>query len=96
MSGLSERRLTCWRCQKEVDPQCGAYWFLLLAPRGRVHFPAAPSRHLGYPEPTEARAILCAFCGRELREYLESGGYAPGEAYERNGQSDRKVVSRAG
>lgn len=35
------------------------------------------------PEPTTADSVLCAYCGRELREFLESGGYAPGPAYEK-------------
>jgi ribosomal protein S27E len=77
------RELKCYRCGHVVDSACGGYWFLLLAPRGRVHFPAAPSRKLNLPEPTTAEAVLCAFCGRQLREALEEGGFAPGEAYER-------------
>jgi hypothetical protein len=85
LRGNEGPELRCWRCGKSVWPRCGGYWFLLLAPRGRVVFPVAPSRGLCIPEPTQARAILCAFCGRELREYLESGAYAPGEAYERSG-----------
>lgn len=91
----AERELKCFRCQKVVDSACGGYWFLLLAPRGRVKFPAAPSRDLGLPQPTIAESVLCAFCGRQLREYLESGAYAPGEAYERKRQGSRTVVSGA-
>lgn len=82
------RNLNCYRCGKMVDSACGGYWFLLLSPRGRVKFPAAPSRKLDVAEPTSAESVLCAFCGRELREYLESGGYAPGEAYERSRKSN--------
>lgn len=66
--------MVCWRCSKHVDPRCGYYWFLMLVPRGRCQF----------PEVTEARAVLCGFCGRELREYLEAGCYAPGTAYRRH------------
>ena len=87
------RELKCWRCKKIVDSACGGYWFLLLAPRGRVKFPAAPSRGLNLPEPATAESVLCAFCGRELREYLESGAYAPGEAYERKRTTKRDRVS---
>jgi hypothetical protein len=86
------RELKCFRCQKVVDSACGGYWFLLLAPRGRVHFPAAPSRKLDMSEPSIAESVLCAFCGRQLREYLEEGAYAPGEAYERIGKSNRPGV----
>lgn len=90
------RNLKCHRCGKDVDSACGGYWFLLLAPRGRVVFPAAPSRRLDVPVPTPAESVLCAFCGRELREYLEEGGYAPGESYERSGQGSRSGVSGPG
>jgi len=86
------RELECFRCGKVVDSACGGYWYLLLAPRGRVKFPAAPSRGLDMPEPTTADSVLCAFCGRELREFLEGSGYAPGESYERSGQGDRARV----
>jgi len=95
LRGNEGPELTCSRCGKTVWPRCGGYWFLLLAPRGRVEFPAAPSRALYKPKPTEARAVLCAFCGRQLREYLEEGAYAPGEAYERVGASYRAGVSGA-
>lgn len=87
------RELKCHRCGHVVDSACGGYWFLLLAPRGRVRFPAAPSRKLNLPESTTAEAVLCAFCGRQLREALEEGGFAPGEAYERVTAPKRACVS---
>jgi len=93
--GDERRELKCERCKKTVDSACGGYWFLLLVPRGRVHFPAAPSRGLDLPEPTTAESVLCSFCGRQLREVLEEGGFAPGEAYERVGQGSRSRVSGA-
>jgi uncharacterized membrane protein YgcG len=93
LKGNEGPSLTCFRCGKTVWPRCGAYWFLLLAPRGRVVFPAAPSRALFKPKPTEARAVLCAFCGRQLRELVEEGAFAPGEAYERVGSGGRSGVS---
>lgn len=80
------RELQCWRCQVTIDTACGGYWFLLLAPRGRVRFPGVRA----------AESVLCSSCGRSLREYLESGAYAPGEAYERVRAKKRASVSRGG
>ena len=69
---LDQRRvLKCYQCKVEVDTRCGGYWFLLMAPRGRVRFPGAQA----------AESVLCSGCGRRLRELLESGCYAPGPAY---------------
>jgi len=75
LKGNEGPELVCARCGVSIWPRCGAYWFLLLTPRGRCRFPAV----------TEGRAVLCSACGRALREYLESNAYTRGAAYERLG-----------
>ena len=64
--------LKCQGCGVEIWPRCGGYWFLLLAPRGRVRFPGAQA----------AQAVLCSGCGRRFRESIELAGIACGESYE--------------
>lgn len=78
------RELTCFRCRAAVDTRVVGYWFLLLAPRGRCGH---------YAGVTQARAVLCAGCGRDLREWIESNAFAPGEAYERAREGLRSGVS---
>jgi len=75
--------LRCAGCRVDIWPRCGGYWFLLLAPRGRVRFPGAAA----------AQAVLCSGCGRRFRESIELAGIACGESYERTGKSDRASVS---
>jgi len=85
LKGNEGPSMACCRCGREVWPRVGGYWFLLLSPRGRCRFPGAQ----------EARAVLCSFCGRGLREQIEEGAYAPGSAYEQKAQSGRPRL-RAG
>jgi hypothetical protein len=75
LKGNEGSELVCAGCGLSVYPRCGGYWFLLLAPRGRVRFPGARA----------AEAVLCSHCGRRVREAIESQGVACGEAYERVG-----------
>jgi len=71
LAGNTGPSLVCQRCQAVVFPRVGGYWFLLLSPRGRCRFPGA----------TEARAVLCSSCGRQLREVLEAEAFTKGAAY---------------
>jgi len=57
-------KLTCSGCGRDVWPRVGSYWFLLLAERGRCHFPGVRG----------LQAVLCGPCGRRIRELLESNG----------------------
>jgi DNA-directed RNA polymerase subunit RPC12/RpoP len=83
LKGNEGPALTCAGCGKQVWPRIGGYWFLLLAPRGRVRFPGAAA----------AQAVLCSGCGRRVREAIELQGVACGESYERSGKGDRAGVS---
>ena len=76
LRGNEGPEMVCSRCTRHFWPRCGAYWFLLLAPRGRCRFPHA----------TRGRAVLCSECGRELREYLEANAYTPDPAYDNVGE----------
>ncbi len=60
-------RVVCSFCGNLVVPRVGAYWFLLLSPRGRCRFPGVE----------ELRVVLCGPCGRRCRELLESNGFDP-------------------
>ena len=62
--------LVCKGCGVTIWPRVGGYWYLLLAPRGRVRFPGAQA----------AEVCLCSGCGRRAREALESAGIG-GSAY---------------
>ena len=56
--------MRCRGCGKDVWPRVGGYWFLLLIPRGRCRFPGVE----------ELKVVLCSFCGRRVREAMESVG----------------------
>lgn len=75
LKGKEGPELQCSGCGVSVWPRVGGYWFLLLAPRGRVRFPGAVA----------AQAVLCSGCGRRMRETIELMGINCGEAYEREG-----------
>jgi len=85
LKGNEGPSMVCFRCSRVFWPRVGSYWFLLLSPRGRCHFPGAQ----------EARAVLCGPCGRVLREAIESNGFAPGEAVV-NGTRRRRESDREG
>jgi hypothetical protein len=72
LKGREGAEMVCARCTRHFWPRVGAYWFLLLAPRGRCRFPHA----------TEGRSVLCLECGRVLREYLEANAYTEDAAYD--------------
>jgi hypothetical protein len=74
LKGNEGPSLICAGCGVELWPRVGGYWFLLLAPRGRVRFPGARA----------AEAVLCSGCGRFFRELIEAQGIACGEAYEKS------------
>lgn len=82
LRGNEGPELKCAGCGVIVFPRCGGYWYLKLARRGRVVFPAAPSSRFGMPEPTEVQAVLCSGCGRRVREAIELQVVACGPAYE--------------
>jgi hypothetical protein len=84
LKGNEGPELVCSGCGRSVWPRVGGYWFLLLAPRGRVRFPGAAA----------AQAVLCSGCGRRARECLELNGFNCGEAYERTGKGNGAGVSR--
>lgn len=75
-------KLVCSGCGKDVWPRVGGYWFLLLAPRGRVRFPGAVG----------AEVVLCSGCGRRVREALEGMGVT-GPAYRPRAASSRGFVT---
>jgi hypothetical protein len=77
LDGNEGPELVCAGCGVHVWPRVGGYWFLLLAPRGRVRFPGAAA----------AQAVLCSGCGRRVREAIELNGINCGEAYERKNTS---------
>lgn len=79
LKGNEGPEMVCWRCSRHLWPRVGGYWFLLLSPRGRCRFPGAAA----------AEAVLCLHCGRELREMIEAGAFAPGASYERVHESGR-------
>ena len=85
LKGNEGPEMRCQRCGNSIWPRCGAYWFLVLGPRGRCKFPGV----------TEARGIFCSACGRVLREYLESSGFT-GEAYESERSCDGARVPVGG
>ena len=64
------RKLVCAGCGVDIWPRVGGYWFLLLAPRGRVRFPGVVGTEV----------VLCSGCGRRIRELLEANGVG-GPAY---------------
>ena len=70
LAGNAGPSLVCGGCGVKIWPRVGGYWFLLLAPRGRVRFPGAVA----------GEAVLCSGCGRRAREALESAGIG-GPAY---------------
>ena len=76
LKGNEGPEMVCERCTKHFWPRVGAYWFLLLSPRGRCRFPHA----------TEGRAVLCLDCGRWLREQLEAWGFTIEPAYDNAGK----------
>jgi len=71
LKGNEGPSLKCASCGVQIWPRVGGYWFLLLAPRGRVRFPGARA----------CEVVLCSGCGRRAREALESAGVGGGPAY---------------
>jgi len=81
LKGNEGPEMVCAGCGVHLWPRCGGYWFLLLAPRGRVRCPGAEA----------AQAVLCSGCGRRFRELIELQGFSCGESYVRPAN---KVASR--
>lgn len=87
LDGNDGPEMVCARCSRHFWPRVGAYWFLLLAPRGRCRFPHA----------TEGKSVLCLECGRWLREQLESWGCTLAPAYDNAGKDWKgKLYDRHG
>jgi hypothetical protein len=78
--------MVCSFCGVHVWPRVGAYWFLLLTPRGRCRFPGTP----------ELRLVLCSGCGRRARELLIVNGYGLEVELDTAGKSDSAGVSGPG
>ena len=72
LKGNEGPEMVCERCTRHFWPRCGAYWFLLLSPRGRCRM----------PHTNEGRVVLCLGCGLELREWLEANAFTRLPAYE--------------
>jgi len=82
LKGNEGPALKCGGCGVSVWPRIGGYFYLLLAPRGRVRFPGV----------TAAEAVLCSGCGRRAREALESAGIG-GPAYRPAGSRAREFMT---
>lgn len=82
LSGNEGPSLVCAGCGVNVWPRVGGYWYLLLAPRGRVRFPGARA----------CDAVLCSGCGRRAREALESSGIG-GPAYRVSGSQAKRFMT---
>lgn len=74
--------LVCSGCGIDIWPRVGGYWYLLLAPRGRVRFPGAQA----------AQACLCSGCGRRAREALEASGIG-GPSYRPAGTEAKRFMT---
>ena len=82
LKGNAGPSLVCGGCGVTIWPRVGGYWYLLLAPRGRVRFPGAQP----------ADVVLCSGCGRRAREALESAGIG-GAAYRVPGPAARAFMT---
>jgi len=85
LKGNEGPSLKCAACGVEIWPRVGGYWFLLLAPRGRVRFPGART----------CKVVLCSGCGRRAREALESAGVGGGPAYRPAGSPAKPDVRKS-
>jgi hypothetical protein len=66
-ANCNRSHVKCQFCGQVVIPRVGAYWFLLLAQRGRCR----------RRDVADLQIVLCSGCGRRLRELLEANGYDP-------------------
>lgn len=82
LKGNEGPSLRCEVCRVTIWPRCGGYWYLLLAPRGRVRFPGAVA----------AESVLCSGCGRRAREALEAAGVG-GPAYRPAGSEAKRFMT---